>query len=320
IFSAAFASANGVIAFRRGSATGLRQLVWFDRSGKEISGLGDATKGSTVVPELSPDEKRVAVHRAVDGNVDVWIIDLTRGVPSRFTSDPSLDIYPTWSPDGQWIAFASTRKNGLYDLYRKLSSNVVEEEPLLATSQSITPSSWSSDGKFILYRATDLKNAYDLWVLPLSGEKKPFPIVNTSFDEREGQFSPDVRWVAYSSNLSGSFEVYVQPFGRSGGTQRISTGGGMQPRWRHDGKEIFFIAPDNTLMSVPIKISLDGQSIDAGSPVPLFRSRLSTAAYVATPKQQYAVSHDGQRFLMVTSREDATPSPITVLLNWKPRS
>jgi serine/threonine protein kinase len=318
VFSSALTAANGVIAFRSG-AVGLRQLVWFDRSGKEIGELGSPDSGGLAVPELSPDEKRVAVYRSVDENTDIWTTDIGRGVPNRFTSDPSADIYPAWSPDGHWIAFGSTRRKGVYELYRKLSSNAGEEELLQESSQNQVPVDWSADGRFLLYRETDLKNGYDLWALPMSGDKKPIPIANTSFDEREGQFSPDVRWVAYTSNLSGSFEVYVQPFGRPGGRQAISTGGGIQPRWRHDGKELFYIAADNTLMSVPIKISPDGLSFEAGAAVPLYRSQLSRVAYLSSNNHQYAVSRDGQRFLMVTSPEDATPSPITVLLNWKPK-
>jgi len=326
VFSSALASANAAIVYRSGSGIGLRQLVWFDRAGKEIGILGTPDPGGSLVPELSPDEKQVAVQRTVEGNTDVWIIDVTTGVRSRFTSDPALDIYPVWSPDGQWLAFGSTRR-GMYDLYRKLSSNAGPEELLLASPQpgargivtaNKLPLAWSSDGKFILYRETDLKNGYDLWVLPMSGDKKPFPIANTSFDEFEGQFSPDVRWVTYTSNLSGNFEIYVEPFGRAGRKQPISTNGGTQPRWRHDGTEIFYIAPDNTLMSVPIKVST-GESIYAGTPAPLFRSRLSINSYALTPKQQYAVSRDGQRFLMVISSEDAAPPPITVVLNWKPK-
>jgi Tol biopolymer transport system component len=319
IFSSAFGSANAAIVYRSGSGIGLRQLVWFDRAGKEIATLGTPDPGGSLVPELSPDEKQVAVQRTIDGNTDVWIIDVTKGVRSRHTSDPALDIYPIWAPDGQWLAFGSTRR-GIYDLYRKLSSNAGPEELLLASPQNKVPLDWSSDGKFILYRETDLKNGYDLWAMPMpmSGDKKPFPVANTSFDEFEGQFSPDVRWVTYTSYLSGNFDIYVEPFGRVGRKQPISKNGGTQPRWRHDGTEIFYVAPDNTLMSVPIKVST-GQSLDAGTPAPLFRSRLSINSYAVTPKQQYAVSRDGQRFLMVISLEDATPSPITVLLNWKPK-
>src|SRR5262249_9671351 len=122
------------------------------------------------------------------------------------------------------------------------------------------------------------------------------------------------------SNLSGRFDVYVEPFGRAGGKQRISTDGGMQPRWRHDGKEMFYVASDNTLMSVPVNVSSDGQSLEPGTPVRLFRTPLSTSStvYIASPRQQYAVSRDGQRFLMLISAEEVASAPITVLLNWKP--
>ena len=154
--------------------------------------------------------------------------------------------------------------------------------------------------------------------MPVSGDKKPIALVTTSFDERDGQFSPDVRWVAFSSNESGRSEIYVQPFPGPGGKVQISTNGGAQPRWRHDGKEIFYIAADNTLISVPIKLSTAGGSVEPSAPVSLFRTRVFSNV-VLGGKQQYAVSHDGQRFLML-SAEDAAVAPITVLLNWKPRS
>jgi len=315
LLPAAWAAANGVIVYRTGSDLGLHQLVWFDRAGEAIAALAAPDSHDLEDPELSFDEKRVTVRRAVDGNLDVWTIDVTKGVLSRFTSDPAADTYPTWSPDARWLAFASSRK-GTLDLYRKLSNNEGSEELLLASSQVKSPLDWSSDGKFILYAEVDQNNGTDLWALPLSGDKKPIPIANTLFNEVHGRFSPDVRWVAYASDLSGHYEIYVKPFGRSGGEQMISANGGLQPRWRQDGKEIFYIAPDNTLMSVPIQISSGGQLLEAGTPVALFHSHVFSKSRAG--KQQYAVSRDGQRFLMNVSLDDATPSPISVLLNWKP--
>src|SRR5262249_7740645 len=210
----------------------------------------------------------------VDGNYDVWTIDATKGVLSRFTSDPAVETYGTWSPDARWLAFASSRKGSL-DLYRKLSNNEGSEELLRTSSQNKVPLDWSSDAKFILYSETDQKsNSTDLWALPLSGDKTPIPIANTPSTEIQGRFSPNVRWVAYAKDLNGRFEVYVKPFGHPGGEQQISANGGLQPRWRNDGKEIFYIAPDNTLMSVHIQISSGGQSLEAGAPVALFHSRI----------------------------------------------
>src|SRR5262249_35048156 len=178
----ALAAANGVIVYRTGSDLGLRQLVWFDRAGKEIAALAAPDSHDLEDPELSSDEKRVAVRRVVDGNYDVWTIDVTKGVLSRFTSDPAVETYATWSPDARWLAFASSRK-GSIDLYRKLSNNEGSEELLRASSQNKVPLDWSSDAKFILYSETDQKsNSTDLWALPLSGDKTPIPITNTPFN------------------------------------------------------------------------------------------------------------------------------------------
>src|SRR5262249_607704 len=148
IFAAAFATANGAIVVRSGGSLALRRLVWFDRTGKDIGAVSAPDAGGPLDPELSLDEKRVALVRNIEGNSDVWIIDTLKGVPSRFTSDPGLDTYPVWSPDGQWLAFGSTRKSGVYDLYRKLSVNTGNEEALLESSQSKVPTDWSPDGEF----------------------------------------------------------------------------------------------------------------------------------------------------------------------------
>ena len=188
----------------------------------------------------------------------------------------------------------------------------------MQSPQGKFPTDWSSDGRYILYREIDAKNGFDQWALPVYGDKKPIPLATTPFEERDGQFSPDVRWVVFSSSESGRSEIYVQPFPGPGGKVQISTNGGAQPRWRHDGKEIFYIAADNTLMSVPIKVSPAGDSVEPSAPVSLFRTRVFSNV-VLGGKQQYAVSRDGQRFLMIVSAEDAAVSPITVLLNWKPR-
>ena len=317
-FGSAFASANGAIVYRQGSGLGLRRLVWFDRTGKEIGSVGGPDPGGQLAPEISPDEKSIAVQRIVDGNLDVWVIDALKGLRSRLTSDPAQDLYPIWSPDGRSIVFGSTR-NGPYNLYRRLAIDAGDEELLLPSAQSTQPADWSADGKFILYREIDAKNGYDLRALPTQGEdRRPIPVAVSSVDELEGQFSPNVRWVAYTSNFTGGSEIYIAPFGHSGGRQKVSRDGGVQPRWRHDGSELFYIAPDNSLMSVTITNLPDGE-LEAALPVSLFHTRLSSSAHVGSPKQQYAVSRDGQRFLMLVSPDDATPSPVTVILNWHPQ-
>jgi eukaryotic-like serine/threonine-protein kinase len=313
--SALAASGNGAIAYRGGGVGVGSRLVWLDRAGHEVSAGGNPDS-SLNSPELSPDERHVALYWTTDGNVDIWIVETTRNVSARFTSDPSNDNFPVWSPDGKWIAFGSTR-NGPYNIFRKLASGVGPEEMLLQSPQNQLPSDWSADGRFILFRLTDQKNGYDLWALPTFGDRKSIPVATTLFEERDGQFSPDSRWVAYSSNESGRSEIYAQPFPEPGGKVQISTNGGTQPRWRHDGKEMFYLAPGNSLMSVPIKVSTGGDSLEPGPPVTLFRTRIVSNA-VAGGRQEYAVARDGQRFLAVAASGDTAASPITILLNWKP--
>jgi hypothetical protein len=152
----------------------------------------------------------------------------------------------------------------------------------------------------------------------MDGTGNPFPVVQTAFEERDGQFSPDGKWIAYQSNESGRSEIVVQPFPGPGDKLQISTNGGAQVRWRHDGKELFYIALDGQLMAVPIQIAASGRSIEASSPVSLFATRVG-GALQGPNKQQYVVSLDGQRFLMNTLAEGDQPSPITVILNWKPK-
>ena len=314
--AAVSASPAGPLVFRTGSGgAAQRQFVWFDRSGKAIENVGEPDIANPIQPALSPDGRRVALSRNVNGNSDIWFLDTRRGVLSRFTFDATFDNFPTWSPDGSGVVFSSNRK-GVFDLYQKPTTGAVNEELLLANAQSKNPVDWSPDARFVLYRSSGPKTTNDLWALPLDGDRKPFPVVQTNFDERDGQFSPDGKWIAYQSNESGRFEIYVQPFPGPGGKSQVSNNGGAQVRWRRDGKELFYIALDDRLMAVPIRIASDGQTLEAGAPVPLFVTRIGSAASPNVTRQQYMVSADGQRFLMNTLTEEAT-SPITVILNWK---
>ena len=224
-----------------------------------------------------------------------------------------------WSPDGSRVTFGTVRTGG-YGLYSKLSSGAGAEQPLPKSDQGKQPNDWSPDGRFLLVRGNDPKTGYDLWVLPTSGDKKPVPFLKTTFDEREGQFSPDGKWVAYQSNESGKFEIYVQPFPGPGGKFQISTDGGTQARWNKNGKEIFYVSLDSKLMAAPVKLSPDGQSLDAGTPATLFSARIAGGPVPGVAKQQYAVSSDGQRFLVNLAVDDDTPSPITIIYNWKPKA
>lgn len=301
-------SENGVLAYRSGSSQ-VNQPLWFDRGGKQIGAAGAA--GLYLTLSLSPDESRVALDR-VDiqtGTYDIWLVDLLRDIPSRFTTDPASDSNPLWSPDGSRIVFTSGRE-GQGNLYQKSASGSGNEEVLLKSGEAKVPDDWSSDGQFIVYETINSKTRHDLWMLPMSGDRQPFPFLQTEFNERQAQFSPDGKWIAYTSDESGAPEVYVQTFPASGGKWRVSTGGGSQPSWRRDGKELFYVAADRKLMAVDIKL---GATFEARILKTLFATRVLTLTGF---RNHYAVTADGQRFLINTTIEEIGTSPISVVVNW----
>jgi Tol biopolymer transport system component len=270
----------------------------------------------------------VALNRTMNGNADIWLLETRSGVLSRFTFDRVLEAFPVWSPDMRRLAFASNR-TGVTDLYEKPVSGVGMEELLLATPQAKAPTDWSPDGRFLLYRVDSWQSprvvgaraaaaTYDLWALPLEGDRTPFPVAQTNLDEKDGQFSPDGRWIAYQSDESGRFEIYVQSFPGGDGKWQVSGTGCAQVRWRRDGKELFCIGLDGRLMAVPFRVGSDGQSVEPSNPVPLFATRIPGGATEGAFKHQYSVSADGQRFL-INSQIPTAASPITLVLNWTPR-
>jgi eukaryotic-like serine/threonine-protein kinase len=307
--TAVSASATGLLAYRTGAAGGRRQLAWIDRSGKEVQPVGES--GFLIDPSLSRDDRYVALRREVDGNSAIWLLDIRQGTLKQFT--PSGGSFPIWSPDGSRIVF-SGNTGSVFDLFIKPFTRAGREEVLLATSQIKSATDWSPDGRVILYRTVSPKTGNDLFALAVD-DRKPVPIAQTGSDERDGQFSPDGKWLAFVSNESGRPEVYVQPFPGPGGRQSISSNGGGQPRWRRDGKELFYIGLDGRLMAVPIELTNEGQ-LSANAPVPLFVTNIGAAVQINN-RHQYEVSHDGQRFLMNTIVEEAA-APITLLLNWRP--
>jgi dipeptidyl aminopeptidase/acylaminoacyl peptidase len=303
-FSEFSVSDSGVLAYQRRSANKTDGLIWLDRRGKQLGSI--AAPANYSVHRLSPDEKRVAGSRLDESGVgDIWLLELSRGITSRFTSDPAFDWVPVWSPDGSRIVFNSNRK-GSMDLYLKALSGGGLEEVLLESNTLKLPTDWSRDDRFILYEDADSNtNRSDLWVLPLSGDRKPMPFLQTPFAELQGQFSPNGRWIAYMSDESGRFEVYVQSFPAPGGKWQISTDGGTMPRWRRDGKELFYLAADRKLMAVEVKADSTFSSV----PRALF-------AAPPFPDRSYSVTADGQRFLFNSSRKEAVSTPITVVINW----
>ncbi len=300
-------SQKGVLAYRSGNIEN-RQLTWFERNGKRIGTI--AAPGLYFQPALAPDEKRIAVQLfdSARGTSDIWLIELSRSVASRFTLDPVGALDPVWSPDGRQIAFSSGRE-GLPNLYRKLFGGA--EELLFKSNNTKNLSDWSSDGRFIVFQNLAPKTNWDLWLLPLFGDRRPTLYLETPFNEGQGQLSPDMRWMAYTSDESGANEVYVQPFPVSGNKWRISTHGGSQPKWRKDGKELFYIAADRKLMATPVKA---GSTFEAGVPTPLFQTQI--AASIDITGFDYVVTADGRRFLINTVSGETVPSPITVVVNW----
>ena len=253
--AAASVAASGQIVYRTGGAAQRRQFAWFDRSGRPLSTVGEPDPSYPLSPSLSPDGRRLAMHRWVAGNTDIWILELGRGALSRFTTHAANEIWPIWSPDGSRILFSSNR-DGAYALYEKATDGTAGER--LVLEKGAQPNDWSRDGSLLLFQQRDLKTAADLWVLPIARGQQPAPVVRTDFDERGGQFSPDERWIAFASTESGRSEVYLQPFPGPGAKLPISVDGGAQVRWRADGQELLFIGLDDRLMAVPIALPADG--------------------------------------------------------------
>jgi len=271
-------------------------------------------------PAISPDEKVVVFRRVTSGGSDLWVRDLSRGTETRLTNNAANNIAPSWSPAGDGVVFASNQRGGVFDnLYQKATGSG-QDQPLLAHSFFDFPSQWSRDGRFIVYAEVDPKNKYDLWVLPIGGgteDRKPMPFLRTEFNEFAGQLSPDSHWMAFTSDRSGRHEVYVRPFPPSEGEWIISIAGGQAPRWRGDGRELFFLAADGKMMAVAVKAIAGARpSFEAGDPVPLFDAHM---VFPANSTQfQYDVTADGRRFLIDTTGDSgaaATP-PFTVVVNW----
>jgi serine/threonine protein kinase len=298
-------SASGTVAWRSGGHD-RKQLIWFNRSGRDLGAFGGPDESNLLNPELSPDGKRAAISHGPVGSGNIWMQENTR--LSRFTFGPGDDRYAVWSPNGDRVVFASSRK-GNYDLYQKPSDDSGSEQLLLQSAETKRPNSWSPDSQFILYNSD--QNSGDLMVLPLTGNRKPFPFSVTPFSERQGVFSPNGKWVAYQSNESGRNEVYVRPFLGPGGKRQVSTEGGNSARWRADGKELYYVALDKKLIAVPVVVR--EAAFAAGKPEALFQTHIATSVN----KPQYDVASDG-RFLINTILSDASTEPIHLLLNWQP--
>jgi serine/threonine protein kinase len=309
---AASASARGILVYESNFGR-TSQLTWLDRSGKELGKVGSIQEERAVA--LSPDGKSVATMRPDQG---IWLYDVQRGGETRFTSPALPGSAPVWSPDGNLIAFGAGK-----GLYLKDASGGLKEELLLENGNVKTPSDWSRDGRYLIYTETDPKGQGDIWYLldPLnkSSDRKPVKFQGTEAAESQGQLSPDGRWLAYVSNESGEYEVYVRPFPSGPGRWKVSAGQGRyrEPRWRRDGKELYFFDaqfPINRLMVVAVQ-SGPRSDFQAGALQSLYEFR----AITSTPTNNnflYSPSADGQRFLVHVQPGDAEPT-VNVITNWE---
>ncbi|MEO6119653.1 MAG: protein kinase [Terriglobales bacterium] len=302
------ASQTGVLAFQTGSAIVGSQLQWFDRNGKQESGLGEQAYHLDF--SVSPDRKTVAAS-LVDPNggpPDIWMYDITRlGLRTRFTFESSPERAPIWAPDSARIVFSSIKK-ARWDLYIKSFAGSGTEELLFASDNEKFPNDWSADGRLILFQMNTSGNRNDIWALPMTGDRKPFPVVQSTFNEMEAVFSTDGRWIAYSSDESGKPEIYVTPFPGPGRKWQISTNGGSRPRWSRNGKEIFYLALGDRIMST--EVSASGANFVVGRTKPYFEIR------AMRPGTIFTVAGDGQRFLVNTALQTLSGEPMTLMVNW----
>ncbi|MEE8350321.1 MAG: hypothetical protein V3R94_12170, partial [Acidobacteriota bacterium] len=305
---------DGTLIYASGGITAGQEkvLVWVDRKG--------ATQQVTEIkrdfedPRLSPDGTRLSVTVLEGPQRNVWIYEISRGILAPFTFEGS-NGYPSWTPDGERITFASDRGTGAYDLFWMLSDGSGEAERLMTREFKVLPRptshSWSPEGVLAFQQGLPLQN--DIWVLPLEGEGKPQPFLVTEFNEQQAMFSPDGKWIALTSDRSGQSEVYVKAYPGPGGMVPISSDGGTQPMWAHSGKELFY-RNGNKMMVVSVRTE---PTFGAETPTVLFEGSYSYGRYDLTP--QYDVSPDDQQFVMVKESSDAGERPVTqinVILSW----
>ncbi len=307
------ASSTGVLSYSLAQG-GMRQLTWYDREGKVLGHVGEPATRDEL--SLSPDGTRVAEGRTDHSPWVVWQLDLARGISSRLTFENGGAGNGIWSPDGKQIVYAPGGGQS-QDIHIKPANGATQGELLFHSEGVKMPMDWSRDGRFLMFTQQGKDTGSDLWVVPMQGERKPAPYLVTPFNESQAQFSPDGHWVVYTSNETGTKEVYARPFPlSSGGKWQISNGGGNEPRWRRDGKELFYLGPDNMLFSV--SVSAKGDAFQPDTPKPLFRAPIGGGeGGGADVAWRWDISNDGQRFLVNAPVEGQSAQPVTVLVNWR---
>jgi eukaryotic-like serine/threonine-protein kinase len=306
-------SQNGLLVYQAG--VGLQtQFAWFDETGKQLGTAGEA--GIHNAPQLSPDGRRLAymAQGAESRNADIWLLDVNRGVNTRFTFGPRANLFPVWSPDGSRVVYGSygPKNTGHPDLFVKNSTGAGAEQAFYESGDNKVPSDWSRDGRYIAFQQFDSKGKtkWDIWMLPLFGDRKPFPYLQTEFDEAEAVFSPDGNWLAYSSDESGIYEVYLAPF-HGGGKFQVSQGGGAQPVWKRDGTALFYLAGDK-LMEVGVR--LKGSEVEFGAPHTLFE--IPGLQGGGALGRVYTLAPDAKRVLATVLPRAFAQEPLTLVTNW----
>lgn len=305
------ASDNGVLVYETGSLQGGWRLSWFTREGKPAGTVGDVDRYFD--PALSPDGKRLAVAVVSGlGTSDIWILDLMRNTKTRLTFGSSIQSSPVWSADGKTVFYRSSTK-GLFHIYAKAADGSGAEQTVLESNNAFeNPQSSSSDQRYLTYlrRASDAKTATEIWALPLFGDRKPFPVVQTEFNQAGSVVSPDGKWLAYDTDASGRYEVYITAFPGAGAKWQVSTGGGLSAKWRRDGKELFFLDLSDNLVAVDV--STLGNTVRLGTPHVLFHA----TGGQALQQGAYDVTADGKKFIVDSGDINEESQPLTLVQNW----
>ena len=307
-YGAFAASNNGVLAYATTVSPG--ELAWIGRDGRRL-GVA-AGPGQYVDFQLSPDSRYVAVAEVEprSGRSDLRLVNLLRGGNMRLTTSPATDASPVWSPDSTRLVFRSNRERQ-HDLYVQQAAGGGADEVFVKSPVAKYPTDWSPDGAFVVFHAFDARTHYDVWAAAVDHATPSRPLLQTEFDEVQGQISPSGRWLAYTSNQSSRFEVYVQPVLADGRKWQVSIAGGSDPKWRADEKELFFLGNDGRMMSVRLA---GGTSFDPEVPRPLFQFR--DIALISPYLSAYDVQRDGERFLVRASTEDLQTHPLNVFVHW----
>ncbi len=310
-------SQNGILVYQSGAVQLGSRLMFCDRNGKRLGGIGESAE--YICPRISADGRRIVtdVYDFETHNNDVWVFDIVHGLKSRLTYTPRYEQYPLWTPGGDWVIYSSNPR-GVYDIFQKASSGAGDEEEVLQSPENKVPLDCSPDGKLLLYQSyTGSRTQSDLWILPLSKEgadrsSKPYPFVQTDANESDGRFSPDGRWIAYTSNESGRNEIYIRLLSRASGSSRwlVSIAGGTGPRWRRDGKELFYLSAENSIMSA--EMALSGTAAEISNVHRLF----DAPSIVQTVFPSYDAALNGKSFLINLQNEVQNQTPLTLVVNW----